>query len=395
MGHPFGTQLLKIDTPRAFERMRDVFERVHASDPEAGVHLSWPWLYDLFLQYPGRCRVCAYSPTGLIEDACVFLPLRRDLHWSETRQAFVTRYAAMGLLNIADYTGFVCSDEAAISEFAGLIQAEPWARLSLRFEATGHRARAFAKGFVPAKVSAKWPESRSSTGTIDNLLCPRIPVTGTVADYVVSLGKKMRKKHRRALRQAEQMGAVLQVLSRKEQAEHLTRILDHWAQFWEGKKNADARERLGRRYHEHLTRAMNLGVLHVSVLSAGGRFLGGTASLIDRKQRVLHSIVEGRDDAAGIDGGMLLAVGMVEQAAKMGLAWVDLGHGDHDYKYRLGAQNRQVSYLTLRRRNRGPVPQFDPAMAQMAVEATRGFIRGGQHDKARAALDQLRTLRAT
>ena len=47
----------------------------------------------------------------------------------------------MGLLKLADYTGFVCSDEMVIGAVAKAIQIEPRARLSRRFVLTGRRAR--------------------------------------------------------------------------------------------------------------------------------------------------------------------------------------------------------------------------------------------------------------
>ncbi|MBO9449546.1 GNAT family N-acetyltransferase [Tropicibacter sp. R16_0] len=382
--------MFRLDTGRAFDHVRPIFERVHAADADAGVHLSWPWLRSLLHDYPGRCRIYALSPTGRIRDARAFLPLRRDLHWSETRQEFVTRYAAMGMLNIADYTGFVCSDDAVIGAFAQALQAEPWARLSLRFEATGRRARSLAAGFDPAEVAVKWPGSHSSNGSIDNLLCPRIAVPKTPQDYVAQLSKKMRKKYRRAQRQADGMGAKMHLSAPHQQAAHLALILEQWSNFWNGKKPDESIRRLKARYHEHLIRAMQMGNLQLITLWAGDHFLGGTANLIDRELAILHSVAEGRDDTAGVDVGILLSVEMVTRAAQMRMAWVDLGHGDYDYKYRLGAQDRSVSYLTLRRRSRSRAMQFDPAMSPFAVKATREFIRAQDPDKARAAMAQLR-----
>ncbi|SPJ29852.1 hypothetical protein TRM7615_03374 [Falsiruegeria mediterranea M17] len=135
---------------------------------------------------------------------------------------------------------------------------------------------------------------------------------------------------------------------------------------------------------------MQMGNLQLITLWAGDRFLGGTANLIDRQLAVLHSVAEGRDDDAGVDVGILLSVEMVSRAAQMRVSWVDLDHGDYDYKYRLGAQDRSVSYLTLRRRSRSRAMQFDPAMAPFAVKATREFIRAQDPDKARTAMAQLR-----
>ncbi|GAB5436856.1 GNAT family N-acetyltransferase [Falsiruegeria mediterranea] len=394
MGHAidrFEAQtLFRLDTGWVFDHIRPIFERVHAADDDAGVHLSWPWLWSLFHDYPGRCRIYALSLTGRIWDARAFLPRRRDLHWSETRQEFVTRYAAMGMLNIADYTGFVCSDDAVIGGFAQALLSEPWARLSLRFEATGRRARSFAAGFDPAEVAVKWSGGRSSNGTIDNLLCPRIAVPDTPEGYIAQLSKKMRKKYRRAQRQADAMAAKMHLSAPHQQAAHLDLILERWSKFWNGKKPAEGIARLRTRYHQHLTRAMQMGNLQLITLWAGDRFLGGTANLIDQELGILHGVAEGRDDDAGVDGGILLSVEMVSRAAQMRVSWVDLGHGDYDCKYRLGAQDRSVSYLTLRRRSRSRAMQFDPAMSPFAVKATREFIRAQDPDKAHTAMAQLR-----
>ncbi|WP_164658846.1 GNAT family N-acetyltransferase [Tropicibacter sp. Alg240-R139] len=204
------------------------------------------------------------------------------------------------------------------------------------------------------------------------------------------MSQKMRKKLRRAERQVERMGARVFQSTRAEQAAHQTLILEHWAKFWDGKKTIENRDRFRARYHEHLSRAMQMGGLQLITLWAGDRFLGGTANLIDQEQAVLHSIVEGRDDDAGMDIGIVLNAEVVSRAAQMKLNWIDLGHGNHDYKYRLGAQDRAVSYLVLRRRSRSISEQLDPAMVPMAIEATKRFIRARKHEKARAAIGQLR-----
>jgi CelD/BcsL family acetyltransferase involved in cellulose biosynthesis len=372
-----------IADPNRWRALRPGYEALHRADPEAGIYLDWRWLDGLFAARPGEWRVLAAGDGRGWEG---FLPLRVRLRWSRSRQAFQTRMEAAGRFDQSDYTGFVCDpdrEDTAIQAIAEALAASPVARLSLRYEPTIRRARMLADALADRGFGIDWPEYRINAGTTDQLVCPVIALPREYDAWIDGLGRRMRKRIRRAARSPD---AGIDVPGPDGYAAARDGLLALWAAKWDGTLPVSQRDRLARRYRDMMDRAQAMDALFLPTVVQGGQMIGASAFVLDRARGRAHALVEGRMDApGGPDTGSLLMAEAVRAGIAAGFDRLDLGHGNADYKYRFGAADESCAYLVAERERTGIAPELVPEALSQAAR----MIRRGDTEDARRALRQI------
>jgi len=262
--------------------------------------------------------------------------------------------------------------------------------LSMRYEPTGRRAAAFADAFDPETFDVAWPTYTINDGETDQLVCPQIALPADFDSYFEQLSSRMRKKIRRATRKNIDSGLLtLKGTTPQTFESEADQLVSFWLQKWGDIKDSSQLHGTAQKYRELLERCHKLGILYMPSLWDGDRMLGAIAHVIDPYNRVLHSMVEGRDSAAeDVEVGLLLHTRAIRSAIKADLHTYDFGHGNEAYKYSYGAEDKRVSYLTITRRD-GAVNALDPMGLSEALSRTHNFVERGKIDRALAALKQL------
>ncbi|WP_425046341.1 GNAT family N-acetyltransferase [Primorskyibacter sp. S87] len=384
-------EIFLVDDRRGFESLRPHYEALYAVDTQASHFLSPNWIGSILEENPGRSRIIALRDEDAPGGISALLPLERSLHWNRRQQMFQTRYTALGRLGLSSYTGFLCApgrEVDALPRLAKVIAEMPWGGLSIRYEANHHRADIFAQAFPKDEFEVTWPEHRVAGGKVDQLLCPVLLLPASYKAYLDSLNPKMRKRVRRA--QSLTRGATFRSASPDSYANDRDQLLDLWSAHFEGAENETKRVAMVDRYRALLDRAQATGHLYLVSFWLGRTCLGASAFVADRRARRLHAVLEASNpQAAGLDIGLLLHAHVIRKAISAGCRALDFGHGNQDYKYRLGAENAETSNLMLRRRSVSAVPGFDPMMLGGAIRKTRHLILGNRTEDALAGLAQL------
>ncbi|MBT8169700.1 GNAT family N-acetyltransferase [Falsiruegeria litorea] len=390
------SKVIVIDDLKEILPLSEAYKSVQKRDPDSGVFLSWEWLFDIFSKNQGGWRLYAVQNSEAPTGYSGFFPVARTLHWSETKDELQTYYSAAGRLGLSDYVGFVCEPNFETSTIEALgkhLAKDPWARLSLRYEPTARRSRIFADVFEKNDdFSVTWPDYRINKGKTNQLVCPVLALPPDYETFVSGLGRRSRKQLKRYERRLAALEAPRFSVPKGEQVEtDWDKLLELWGLKWDGQKSTGKVKALTAKYRDFLDRSHRLGKLFVVSLWDGEKMLGSMAHLVDRDTKTLHSVLEGRDpDCADLGVGTLLHHYAIRQSIRAKCTSYDFGHGDAEYKYRLGAEDVPVSYLTIRRRSSATGSVLDPSMCVQALQKVEKYMDADEGAKAKTSVSQLR-----
>lgn len=388
-----------IDTPEAFEQLGQSWSRVQEADPDAGYFLSWVWLAVVFRANRGRWRVLATRPENEPLGYVGFLPLWLDLRWSRSRAEFGTKLEAAGRLSWAQYTGFVCMpgwEEKALVALASALRTLPWSHFRLKNWLVSDRRRAlFLSAFAADEYEVSIEDRVRAEHEIDNRVCPFVPLPDSYEEYLATrVSSNMRQKIRRFSRKVEQ-SADLQLTPTSPDLleEHLDSLLELWLRKWAPARGQGSAERAVRKYREILGQSMECDAVFMPMLWSASTLLGGLVHIVDRRKGVMYFIVAGREEAASEPFiGLMLHAYSIRWAIENKMHLYDLCHGNEAYKYSLGAIDRRIEHLTIRRRSRVEGGRLDPINVADGLEMIVGFLAAGRVDDAVSACRQLATL---
>jgi len=388
-----GLTLEIVDTEAGLAALRPAWEALEQRDLEGTVFLSWAWLAEAFHANPSRWRVFAVYRTGHSNDCVCIFPIKYRVHWSKTRQEFQSEIEAGGRLIWSEYTGFLCDSDwqgPAIDLIAEKLRQMPWSRLSLRYEATGHRAERFMAAFPSDSYSAHWKEYRISKGQTNNLACPQVALPKDYETYLTTcLSTNTRQKFRRFTRRQIDSGDLHVTHANADSfGQDLTALLEFWCAKWAFSKGSDTATRVASNYRQILETAQRQGLLYMPVLWQGDTALGALGHILDPRMKRVHFIVAGRDEASLVPNiGLLLHSHAIRWAIDQGYETYDFCHGDEAYKYSFGARDKHVSYFSIRPLSQGaPGAAFDPISHTDAMRRLIGFIDAARtQDSAHAA----------
>jgi CelD/BcsL family acetyltransferase involved in cellulose biosynthesis len=138
---------------------------------------------------------------------------------------------------------------------------------------------------------------------------------------------------------------------------------------------------------------MECDAVFMPMLWSASTLLGGLVHIVDRRKGVMYFIVAGREEAASEPFiGLVLHAYSIRWAIENKMHLYDLCHGNEAYKYSLGAIDRRIEHLTIRRRSRVEGGRLDPVNVADGLEMIVGFLAAGRVDDAVSACRQLATL---
>lgn len=388
-----------IETPQAFEQLEQSWNLVQEADHDAGYFLSWEWLAVVFRANRGRWRVLAVRPEDEPLNYVAFLPLWLDVRWSQSQVEFATKLEAAGRLSWAQYTGFVCMsdwEEEALVALAVALRELPWSHARLTNWLVSDRRRAlFLSTFAEDEYEVSIKDRVRAEGEIDNRVCPFVPLPGSYEDYLSTrVSANMRQKIRRFSRKVEQSADLqLTPTSPDHFEEHLDALLELWLRKWAPVRGQGSAERAVLKYRKILRQSRECDAVFMPMLWSADTLLGGLVHIVDRRKGVVHFIVAGRDEAASDPYiGLVLHAYSIRWAIDNNMRVYDLCHGDEAYKYSLGAIDKRIEHLTIRRRSGVEGDRLDPKNVADGLETVVEFLGAGRVDDAISACRQLATL---
>ena len=388
-----------IDTLDAFERLEQNWNRVQEADPDAGYFLSWQWLAVVLRANQGHWRVLAARPEDGPPDYVAFLPLRLDVRWSRSKGELATTLDAAGRLSWAQYTGLVCrpdwEDEALVA-LAAALRALPWSHASLtNWLVSDHRRALFLSTFAADEYEVSIEDRVRVEGKTDNHVCPFVPLPNSYEEYLSTrVSANTRQKIRRFWRKVEESTDLeLKPSDPEHFEEHLDALLELWLRKWAPVRGRGSAERAVRKYRQILGQSMECDAVFMPMLWSTGTLLGGLVHIVDRRGGTVHFIVAGRDETASQPYiGLVLHAYSIRWAIDNRMRVYDLCHGDEAYKYSLGATDKRIEHLTIRRRSRVGGGRLDPLNVADGLETVVGFLADGRVDDAVSACRQLAAL---
>src|SRR3954453_23006388 len=388
-----------IDTPEAFEKLESSWNRVQAADPDAGYFLSWRWLNVVFRANPGRWRVLAIRPEDEPGGYVGFLPLRLGLRWSRSRVELQTKLEAAGRLSWAQYTGFVCVpewEEKALVGLGSALKMLPWSRFSLKnWLVPDHRRALFLSAFAPDEYEVSNEDRARAEGEIDNRVCPFVSLPGTYDEYLMTrVSSNTRQKIRRFSKKVERSPDQRVTSASPDRFDtHVDALLELWLRKWAPIRGQASAERAVRKYREILGQSMACDAVFMPMVWSAGTLLGGLVHIVDRRKGAVHFIVAGRDEAASESSiGLVLHAYSIRWAIDNKMRLYDLCHGNEAYKYSLGAIDKRIEHLAIRRRSSVGGGRLDPMNVADGLEEIVEFLAAGRVDDAASACRQLATL---
>lgn len=356
---------MRVDVIDSFDtlvQLRGNWDAVYEADPEAQYFMSWTWMAGWFKRLRYQWLVL-----GAREDDASgyvgFFPLQ--LRTERARDGAFHNELRTGGGYFAGYAGFICDpdvQDAVIRAFAEHTKQLNWAKLHLEnIFASQRRLDAFLVEFAAPEFQTGKVRRPDDGDHIDHDIYVYVNLPGDWEEFLNErLGAATRKTARRTLRAIDD-AAEYRVTDVT--AATLERDLQTLLQFWENQWGA----KLATRYHPGLPQAMMTNfrnmlrcafeddALYLPVLWQGDNPIGAQATLIDRKNRTLIGMLNGRDlEIKKPAPGFALHLYSIRWAIQNGFAVYDLQTGDFSYKYDFGGLERRVECLlvsTATRRN--------------------------------------------
>ena len=349
-----------IDSFDALAKLRGNWDAVYAADPEAQYFMSWAWMAGWFKRLRYQWLVLAAreeDSSGYVG----FFPLQ--LRTERASDGTFHNELRTGGGYVAGYAGFLCNpdvQDAVMRAFAEHTKQLNWAKLHLEnIFASPRRLDAFLGAFSGPEFQSGKVRRPDDGDNIDHDIYVYVNLPGDWEEFLNDrLGPATRKTARRTLRAIDDAAEyrVTHVT-----AASLERDLQTLFRFWENQWGA----KLAARYHPSLPQAMMTNfrnvlrsafeddALYLPVLWQGETPIGVQATLIDRKNRSLIGMLNGRDLAIKKPApGFALHLYSVRWAIENGFAVYDLQTGDFSYKYDFGGLERRIECLLVRTASR-------------------------------------------
>jgi GNAT acetyltransferase-like protein len=387
-----------IDTEKGFAQLRDRWDAVHVLDQQADYFLSWRWLREVLRANPGRWQILAARENQCGSEYVGFLPLRVSTRRSRSRGELETELEAAGRLSWAQYTGFVCHpdwERPAIAAIAEAVRQCPWGYFSLtNCSASTDRLDLFLEAFDAGDYDVTWAEKFINKGVVDSLLCPYVELPADYEAWLQGLSTNTRQKIRRFSRRLEAAQDLrISITPPAESSDRLEQMFELWLRKWEPVRGAEDARSTTEKYQEVLSQSHACQALFLPALWQGETMLGALATIVDRHKRWMYFIAAGRDEESTDPAiGLLLHAFSIRWGIENGIRVYDLCHGNEAYKYSLGAIDRRIRSLEIRRRSHVPMGRFDPRCLGQALDRIVSYMQTDRVGEAVLACRQLRRL---
>ncbi len=250
----------------------------------------------------------------------------------------------VGSIEISDYLDFIVRPEDAPVFVAGVLDAlQPmdWQVMILDNILEG-------SPLIPA-----FQETLKNTSHELNLepleVAPAITLQGDWEAYLVTVKKKQRHEIRRKLRRAEEseLGVTFKVIDQLEELPQAIQHVFHLMRFDEEKKDflSPAMESL---FENIAAWAFKEGILNLAFLEIDGKPSACNFSFnYDNQIWLYNSGISA--EYQELSPGWVILGKLIEWCTLEGKTRFDFMRGDEEYKYRFGAENRQLYRLSITR----------------------------------------------
>lgn len=200
-----------------------------------------------------------------------------------------------------------------------------------------------------------WPKHAAdrglpSTGPAVEDVCPRVDLTGGFGAYLDRLAGKQRHEMRRKARKLTRDAGDLELLevAPEDYDEALERFLAYNTATSDAKGRFFANEEMQAWFRALADRLGRGGGFRLHELHVGGLPGAACVSLVRGDEWGLYN--SAHDEAlAMLAPGMVIVGELIQRAADEGATVVDLLRGGEDYKYRFGAEDRELLTATFHR----------------------------------------------
>lgn len=384
-----------IDSHAEFVKLRSAWQDLERRDPESTVFLTWSWMGEVFHDKFYKWSVLVVREQGNV--LCI-LPLKYRVHWSTSRKEFQTELEAAGRLLWSEYTGFLCDpayEAEALTAAADKLAQMPWVKLSMRYVAQHRRCKIFTDALADKGFSVRFRDYMINKKQTNNLLCPQVDLPEDFNTYMTTqISSNTRQKFNRFKRRSLDTGEYSISCTDDTSLEaDMEALLTFWKQKWGEQKGDKQAERVAGNYRDVLTAAQRTGTLFMPVLRNGDTLLGALGHVLDAKNGLMHFIVAGRDsDAKEGFIGSALHFFSIEWAIQQRYICYDFCHGNEPYKYTYGAQDQNVLYFEVRRKDLYDNMVFDSVCTGEAMRRVETFLSTGKTDHAAHACAQFAKL---
>jgi CelD/BcsL family acetyltransferase involved in cellulose biosynthesis len=256
------------------------------------------------------------------------------------------------------------------------------------------RLELFLKAFDAGDYEVTWGEKFLLDGAVDNLVCPFVELPADFEIWVQGLSSNTRQKIRRFSRRLEAaLDMRIFITPRDEFTDRLDQLLGLWLRKWEPVRGAEEARFVAGKYQEILTQSHACDAIFLPALWRGETMLGALAMIVDRDKRWMYFIAAGRDEASTDPAiGLLLHAFSIRWAIENGIRFYDLCHGNEPYKYSLGAIDRRIRMLKLRRRSHVSMGRLDPRCIGQTLDRIANDIEANRLADALTACRALRSV---
>ncbi|MEH2330489.1 GNAT family N-acetyltransferase [Nostoc sp.] len=348
-----------IDNFETFQTIRNHWDSVYKTDPEAQFFLSWTWISGVVKKLCNHSRaawfILAAKSTAPTSEYVAFFPL--EIGIAEHPEGWLqSRLSMMGVAD-TEHLGFICLPEyeaAVTSAFAQFLQQqqETWAIFELENIQTskGRMSRLLDQFSTEAFELTQQEQLSDLVDQIDNSIVPYIALPDDWEQYLQTVvSSNTRQKIRRLLRKVENSNEFHLTQVNAENLDiHLEILLGFWQTNWEGRKSADYCQKIAEKIGFVLRHCFEHQSLYLPVLWQGKQPLGAIANLMDFDRKTALFLIAGRDDTAReLSSGLVLHAYGIQHAIDNKFKVYDFLMGNEAYKFSFGAKARQIKTVLI------------------------------------------------
>ncbi|MEH2174699.1 GNAT family N-acetyltransferase [Nostoc sp.] len=348
-----------IDNFETFQTIRNHWDSVYKTDPEAQFFLSWTWLSGVVKRLCSHSRaawfILAAKSTAPTSKYVAFFPL--EIGIAEHPEGWLqSRLLMMGVAD-SERLGFICLPEyeaAVTSAFAQFFQQqqETWSIFEVdNIQTSKCRMSRFLDQFSTEAFELAQQERLSDfVDQIDNSIVPYIALPDDWEEYLQTVvSSNTRQKIRRLLRKVESSNEFHLTQVNAENLDiHLEILLGFWQTNWEGRKGADYCKKATESIRLVLRHSFEHQSLYLPVLWQGKQPLGAIANLMDFDRKTVLFFIAGRDDTVKeFSSGLVLHAYGIKYAIENEFKVYDFLMGNEAYKFSFGAKARQIKTMLI------------------------------------------------
>lgn len=374
-------QIDVFDDFDALAGLREDWQAVYASDPEAHFFLSWTWMANGLRGAKATWLVLAARPSGASRYVA-FLPLRLRSK-SKGDDGFFNEIV-LGPMRLGDYQGLICEPDfidGAISAFARHLGTLRWTHLILEnLLLSDRRADLLRQPFRGGEFTTREVQNIDRVSAVNHHVCPYVELPGDWEAYLGSgPGSNTRQKIRRFLKKVDAGEFRVTHADAGTIERDIKILMEFWAAKWTERKGTHTQS-IVKATSSMLRRCFRDGAAFVPVLWQDDRPLGALGCLTDRVKGSLLFLIAGRDESfASPPPGFILHAYTLRYAIGQGFTTYDLLRGNEPYKYQFGPKERRLkSYVITTRSGRNLGGTLDRRSLPDVFQQTLSLHKAGR-----------------